>query len=215
MFRRPLLGISRRHSRSGRRRFLREGSVLVRRGSAVESGRGGACVRGNDPSAFKCANLLRGTRQCRWPEKCGSRCGREGKVPGSALDQTPYIKVGSWVFRSAARSATSGGAEKRDMAPCTRTGRRDIAIEMRGHLMQVATLPIQTDPPARAIRIVVLHPHCDGRADPREREHQYADQCPVAQPDKCWTYRYSPGRRAPGRGPAPLSGWRCRRISGR
>ena len=42
---------------------------------------------------------------------------------------------------------------------------------------------MQADPPALALRVVVLDPHGDGGADPGEGEGHDADQRTVAQPD--------------------------------
>ena len=55
---------------------------------------------------------------------------------------------------------------------------------MRRHFMALAAFLVQTDPPALALRKIVLDAHGDGRADAGKGEGHHRNQRPVAQADQ-------------------------------
>ena len=69
-------------------------------------------------------------------------------------------------------------------------GGLDIGVEVllegvvHRHLVMLAALLVQPEPPALALGEVVLDPHRNRRADPRKAVDQHPDQCPIAQADR-------------------------------
>ena len=79
---------------------------------------------------------------------------------------------------------------KRALLVLADPGRLDVGVKVRlervvhRHLVVLAALLVQPEPPALALGEVVLDPHPERRADPRKAVDQDADQRPIAQPDQ-------------------------------
>ena len=86
--------------------------------------------------------------------------------------------------------AAGGGAEEGTLAVIADAGGLDIGVEIgfeivvRRHLMALAAFFVQPDPPALALRVIVLDAHGDDGADAGEGEGHDADQRAVAQADE-------------------------------
>ena len=108
---------------------------------------------------------------------------------GAALDHGPGVDTVHRVFSEPTR-ATEGGPEQRALVHFPNARRFDIGIEigfeimMCRQIMAFTAFFVEPNPPAFALRAIVLDPHTDRGADPRKGKGHDADQRAIAQADQ-------------------------------
>src|SRR5579871_3211134 len=113
---------------------------------------------------------------------------RQARFRRTALHQVERFPLAQAVLGELAAAAPARAEQGRFLLPAD-AGGVQVGVQvllgcvMHRHLVELAALLVQADPPALAVLVIVLNLHSHDRAYPRETEHHQPDQSAIAQAD--------------------------------